>query len=216
MQFAVPRDTRSARPEFATILQRDKNVVNIPRVLDPSLKTGLQAFAQRLDFRTKSQLDTYKPDLSSLLRFVPKGPERSFLESDIRYLAQQAGALLKRKHVQSELFIQRSDGCSKIHADNVTLRLICTYAGPGTEWLTEQDLVRQHLGPSELDPEMANRRVIREGGRLRRSSAGDILILKGAAHPGNEDRGAAHRSPPLRSSGIARLVLKIDEHPCGC
>ena len=140
----------------------------------------------------------------------------AYLATDIRFLASQLGAILGRRHLHARLFVKRSDGCRKIHADNVSIRLLCTYAGPGTDWLPDEDLVRAHLRPSRLDIDVANRRVLRPGATLRRCSPGEVLLLKGHAYPGNAGRGAAHRSPPLGSSGVARLVLKIDEHPCGC
>ena len=139
-----------------------------------------------------------------------------FLEADIGYLARQFGAVLGRRHVQASLEIQRTDGCRKIHADTVTVRLLCTYAGPGTDWLPDADLVREHLVPGTLDTETANRLVIREGGALRRCEPGEVLLLKGHTFPGNAGRGAAHRSPPIEASGVSRLVLKLDEHRCGC
>ena len=61
------------------------------------------------------------------------------------------GALLGRKHIHAGLSVQRTDGCRKIHTDFVSLRLLCTYAGPGTDWLPNEDLVREHLGRTDVD-----------------------------------------------------------------
>ena len=138
------------------------------------------------------------------------------MESDIEELARQLGELLDCQHLRAYLYTQRTDGCRKIHTDNVPLRLICTYAGPGTDWLLNDDVVRDKLGPSELDAEIANRQVVRKGAVLQRSAPGEVLLLKGDAYPGNFGFGAAHRSPPLEATGATRLVLKIDRDRCGC
>lgn len=206
----------SPRPAFATILQPDTNVVSIPRPLYPFMKMRLEALAQRVTFNHTASLDTTDPDVGSLLASIPDSAERRFLAADIRHLAQQLGAVLARQHVRARLFVQRSDGCRKIHADNVTVRLLCTYAGPGTDWLPNEDVVRKYLVLADVDADTANRRIIRENRAPRRCTPGEVLLLKGNAHPGNAGRGAAHRSPPLGSSGVARLVLKIDADRCGC
>ena len=191
-------------------------MVCLPRALEPSMKSRLERLVHRLDFDHKAHLDSHAPDVSRLLASIPDGPERAFLEADIYELAGQFGALLGRKHIHAGLSVQRTDGCRKIHTDFVSLRLLCTYAGPGTDWLPNEDLVREHLGRTDVDVDAANRSMIRPGAVLRRCEPGEVLLLKGEAYPGNRAWGAAHRSPPIEELGAARLVLKLDEHPCGC
>lgn len=216
MQLAHSQSTPPPRPAFAAILRPDANVVSIPRPIDPSLRTQLAQLAQRSEFRHEARLDTITTDVRDLLVSIDNEAARAFLAEDIRDLAQQFGAVLGRRHLHAELSIQRSDACRKIHTDYVSIRLLCTYAGPGTDWLPNRDFVRRHLGRADVDVETANRLMVREGAELRRCAAGEVLLLKGESYPGNEGRGAAHRSPPLGTSGVARLVLKIDEHRCGC
>ena len=201
---------------FATILRPDINVVSIPRPLAPRIREGLEQVAAESTFAHEAQLDTKAPDARSLLESVDDKVLRQFLAEDIGFLTQKLGAILDRRHLHAKLFVQRSDGCRKIHTDYVKIRLLCTYAGPGTEWLPEENLVRKWLGPSDVDTHTANLRILREGTEPRRCEPAEILLLKGEAHPGNAGRGAAHRSPPLGSSGLSRLVLKIDEARCGC
>lgn len=47
------------------------------------------------------------------------------------------------------------------------------------------------------------------------AAAGDFMLMKGGKWPGNGDRGAAHRAPPIGPVGVAspkqfRLLLKVD------
>lgn len=212
MLFARRQVTPPTGPTLATILHPDVNVVSVPRSLDPWMKMRLDALVDQASFSHAARLDTVTPDVSSLVRSIHDKAVKAFLVSDIRLLAGQLGTLLGCRYVQARLYVQRSDGCRKIHADNVSVRVICTYVGPGTEWLPNQDLVRRHLGASHVDLKTANRLVLRPGAAVRQCEPFEVLLLKGNAHPGNRGRGAAHRSPPLEASGAARLVLKIDEH----
>lgn len=208
--------TTSGPRATQTILQPATNVVCVARPLDLLLLAELEECARERTFHHEAQLDTTAPDPSSLLASLPEGAMKDFLAADIATLTRTMGQLLQRRHVHVELAVNRSDSCRKIHTDNVSLRLLCTYAGPGTEWLPDEDLLRERLGASGLDAAVANRAVLRPGGRVRHCDPGDILLLKGEAYPGNRGRGAAHRSPPIAADGLSRLVLKIDEHPCGC
>ena len=213
MYLACRRPRPVARPEFARILRPDISVINITRPLDTALLDGLAHLAQVEHFHHGARLSTINTDPSDLLVSVHDETLRTFLADDIRLLAGQLGVLLNRQHLHAQLFIQRSDGCRKIHADNVSIRLLCTYAGPGTDWLPDQDVNRKYLGASKLNATAANKRIIRRGSTLRRTVPGEVLLLKGNAHPGNAGRGAAHRSPPLGASSAARLVLKIGMKP---
>lgn len=77
-----------------------------------------------------------------------------------------------------------TDACTRFHADYVTLRLLTTYAGPGTEWR------RAPEGP------------------VRRMPAGSVAILKGRLLL--EPPPVLHRSPPVEAQGQTRLVLAVD------
>ena len=71
--------------------------------------------------------------------------------------------------------------CPRLHVDAVSLRLLCTYAGHGTEW---QDVA----------------------GTVRRMPIGHVGLFKGTRHPG-PGISVPHRSPPGHGG---RLLLCID------
>ena len=208
--------TSSIRPEFTAILSPETNVLSIPRSLDQAMVGRLHQLSKGKGFAHRVRLDASVLNVDPLLVSIPNEADRAFLRDDITDLAYQLAALLDCRHLDAQLYTQRSDGCRKIHSDNVPLRIMCTYAGPGTDWLRESDLIRENLGPSELDAEAANSRVIRKGARLQRCGVGDIILLKGERYPGNRGRGAAHRSPPLEADRATRVVLKLDKDRCGC
>lgn len=51
---------------------------------------------------------------------------------------------------------------------------------------------------------------MRPGAAVRRMKPGDVGLLKGKGFPGNEARGAVHRSPPGTSKDTPRLLLTLD------
>ncbi|WP_297877039.1 DUF1826 domain-containing protein [Silanimonas sp.] len=91
------------------------------------------------------------------------------------------------------------DGCRRFHADHVSSRLICTYAGPGTECLPA----------SAIDPQRpadgSNDHVL-EPDAVWRCTAGWVLLMRGTLGDGPAQ---FHRSPPRDPAG-PRLLAAID------
>jgi Protein of unknown function (DUF1826) len=109
------------------------------------------------------------------------------LYADFRRLAARFATLAASPDVRMRLEHVTDDACRKFHVDAVGLRLLCTYAGPGTEW-------------------------IEPSGKIRRMTTMDVAIFKGSAYAGAGPR-VLHRSPPLSTGmfvGGSRLVLCID------
>ncbi len=63
-------------------------------------------------------------------------PEASVmaLSSDIDLLVRRHAALTGEDRLHVQLAVVESDPCSRFRADCTTLRLQCTYLGPGTQW----------------------------------------------------------------------------------
>lgn len=155
--------------------------------------------------------------LESLVAPLPPRT-RALAAGDLTDLTVRVGRWTKRRHVRARFDVVRGDSCRKFHADYVAIRLLVTYAGPGTEWIEDADADRSFLGRQDLDVQGCNAGVVREPSAIHRAVAGDVLVLKGAAFPRNEGRGAIHRSPPLEHLGrrVERLVLRIDVSSCAC
>jgi hypothetical protein len=89
--------------------------------------------------------------------------------------------------------------CPGWHVDHVSIRLVCTYLGPGTQWLDDQDVDRDGL----------------QSARTRQSTyvqaiPGEIVLLKGDSWQENEAFGAVHRSPELDPSASLRTLVTLD------
>jgi hypothetical protein len=110
------------------------------------------------------------------------------------------------------LWTLESTMCPRFHVDRVTVRLVCTYVGAGTELVAHEDADRAWLGHAPQagrDGDDPDARVVRSPECVVRAPRGALVLLKGEAWPENEGRGAVHRSPST-SSATPRLVLTID------
>ncbi|MFM7280157.1 MAG: DUF1826 domain-containing protein [Planctomycetia bacterium] len=91
--------------------------------------------------------------------------------------------------------------CPRFHIDRVTLRAVCTYAGPGTE-IVDGPGIPLSWSPGDDEGDIEPRHVIQP-------SPMQVVLLKGEAWPGNEGAGVVHRSPAM-PAGQRRLVLTVD------
>lgn len=120
-----------------------------------------------------------------------------------RFLAL-AAALPAPRPVTLRLETLTQDGCRRFHVDRTRLRLLCTYRGPGTEWLA-----RRQVDRAALDNHLPNEAIAR-GGTARRLQPFWVGVMKGADFPGEEGGGQVHRSPPIAGTGAIRLLACLD------
>ncbi len=117
------------------------------------------------------------------------------LGATITDLATRFAALMGCDTVRVRLEGVTGNACRKVHADYTDLRLICTLAGPGTDYT-----------PGD-DPDAP----------LLRIATGAVALFKGHEF-GAGHSACLHRSPPIEDSAERRLVLVIDtpaRHPTG-
>ena len=89
--------------------------------------------------------------------------------------------------------------CPGWHVDRVGIRLVCTYQGPGTEWLDDQDTDRR--APDSDDTNES---------AFVQATPGEIVLLKGALWQGNDAFGAIHRSPHCQHLDALRTLITLD------
>lgn len=111
------------------------------------------------------------------------------MREDIVALAQRFAALMEIDEVRVRLEVITGNACKKVHADHTDVRLICTYAGQGTEYMPHGD------GDGDCS--------------LEQVPTGWVGLFKGRTfHP--DHLPARHRSPPIAGTGESRLLLVID------
>lgn len=182
------------------------------RAVPQALERALNEVATGAVFHSVVRLPwdaTYR-DAQPLLGHITAPALRTFLADDVAALARSFCSTLDARMCSARLEVVTRDACRRFHHDFVSLRLLCTYAGPGTEWLEASNVDATALGALGGDPEQANQRIVRDRSRVLRAEAMDVLWLKGASYPGHSGIGAVHRSPSAASLGTPRLVLKLD------
>jgi hypothetical protein len=98
-----------------------------------------------------------------------------------------------------------SNMCRRFHSDMNDLRMLCTYAGPGTLWLKEDNIHRDALNQRGEDDD-----IVKNKDEIQQVKTGAAVIIKGAMYPKEGTKAAVHKSPPVEETGEKRLMLRID------
>lgn len=143
--------------------------------------------------------------IEELRRRAPQPEAANALIDDIVSLAQAVAYLFESQTVGIRLRILTEAMCPRFHCDNLPVRLVTTYLGPGSEWLPEEAVNRDGLGaPTPDRPE-----IVLKPDAVQTLKAGDIALIKGSGWEGCEHSALVHRSPSL-NEGQKRLLLTID------
>ena len=98
-----------------------------------------------------------------------------------------------------------SNMCRRFHTDANDVRMLCTYSGPGTLWLTEDNVNRD-----AFNSRGGNDCIVLDEHRIQQAETGSVLVLKGAIYPQEGTKAVVHRSPTIEESGENRLLLRVD------
>lgn len=126
------------------------------------------------------------------------------LQADALSLAEWFAHLCGTAQVRLFFGSVRSDMCRRFHTDMVSLRLLCTYAGPGTLWAETAAVSAKHLAKG------SNEQIIEDVSGVHQVPTGQVCLLKGALHEHSRHGAVLHRSPSIEEEGQARLILRID------
>lgn len=204
------RSIRSDHPEvLADIYQDDINIAVWQRTISPKL---LQASEYILNlkspFRFSASLapqDTF----DHLYDALGANVEAELISTDVAEIVSMFCLLFELDQVGLRLTTLDRAMCPKFHVDRVPCRLVCTYNGIATEWLSHQDVDRRKLGAGSQGKADDKSGLYQDLSDIHRLNCGDIALLKGEAWLGNEGGGLVHRSPGL-SNEKKRLLLTLD------
>ena len=194
----------------------DVNLCEVRRPLEQALAEELQCWTGTAAFTAHGRVSVLPDSIEAFLKPFAEGQSKIFFRQELARLLPIFTALTEVAEPTLTLGIVDHDACRKFHTDEVGIRMLCTYTGPGTEWVPNAGVRREHLGRGDIAWQEANALVLGKDTVTQRSGEGDLLWLKGEAWPGNRGWGAVHRSPSVQGSGVRRLLLKIDMHPCAC
>lgn len=116
------------------------------------------------------------------------GSVATLLAEDIGLLVRRHAALTGEDRLRLRLEVIETDACRRFHADFVTLRLLCSYVGPGTQWCRAD-----------------------AADAICEVPTGAVGVFKGRLLL--DPPTILHRSPPISATSERRLVLAIDPLP---
>ena len=215
---------QSAVSSAALLLESSHAIGQEPSVLDQILYPGvnLGLWQRPADAEITEELSSLKasdlPDMRCMTS--PKSFDddvRSLLQqrnidpfayanwrSDLRQLADYFFCVHDNRDVTIRLVTTNEDGCRRFHSDRTHLRLLCTYHGPGTEWLANEQVDRLALANG-----LTNEEIMQYAEPLEFAPFW-VGIMKGEAYPDNKGQGLVHRSPPIAGSGKIRVLFCLD------
>lgn len=121
--------------------------------------------------------------------------------ADVSALTRAFCQEMQAPHCKVQL--DRDRPCVRFHADNVPLRLICTYRGPGTLWLDEENLNRTAAEAKGT----CNEEIALRPEEIHQAREWEVLVMKGKQ---SNTLPLYHKSPPPQVGDPASLVLKFD------
>lgn len=162
--------------DLAAIHEAHVRVVSLRRSVLPTLARYAERIVREQPFQFRSVVaceeDGGLDALDDLVKHLPPDDARDVLVQDIAFWIEVVTCLsgLPRCGVRLACLDERM--CPRFHVDQVPFRLLCTYAGSGTEWLDERD----------VDRSMPIGFAVKRGAKVQRAGRMDVTLLKDAVH----------------------------------
>jgi hypothetical protein len=160
---------------------------------------------QLRDRRIATTQKTFEKDIETIMIDQLVDPSLCcVLRADLQRLANIFFSVSLSSDTRFRLFTTIDDDCRRFHVDYQHLRMICTYQGPGTEWLTDDQANRAAYAAGA-----PNEDIIRFGAPSRFETSW-VGFMKDDGFPGNRGGGFMHRSPSLAGSQDVRVVFCLE------
>lgn len=193
---------------LADIYQSDINIAVWQRQFDEDLTMAISEFIASNPSFSKSI--SLSPDKAyDKLEFATDGTASKALLENMAELVDMFCCLFDLEEVGLRLAVLNKAMCPRFHFDQVPCRLVTTYHGVATQWLSNDLVDRSKLGRgANGQPDSASGLYNHESD-IQQLSSGDVALLKGERWSGNENAGLVHRSP-VTSPNETRLLLTLD------
>ncbi len=133
--------------------------------------------------------------------------EYNSLKSDIESLLLKFSEISNSNHLKLFFGIIESDMCRRFHIDMYELRMLCTYKGQGTFWVSSNNVNYQALNSGGNNEE-----IVLRAGQVNQLKETEVAIIKGALYPKCKVGGLVHRSPRIQNLNQKRIVLRVDSN----
>jgi len=188
------------------IHERNLNAVIWERQLPRFCLAYAKALARHnLDEEHRFALGVAPARLQQIVDRVSPAPSsgRRALVSDMAQLVTLYARIAGCSAVFVRLEAVAGDASSRFHVDWLGLRLLVSYAGPGTQYLPEWAIDRDAL---MTNPDA----ICKDTNAIAQVPTGSVALFKGSGYAGQTGFGAVHRSPPLSAGHERRLVFVIN------
>lgn len=188
--------------DLACIFEPHVNVALLTRALPPDVAADVSTFVGTQAASVVTRVDSDAPSADWLASELA---ELAALRADVARWIEVVSDLTGAGSIGVRLTRTDTAMCPRFHVDFVGLRLVTTYQGPGTELLDAGDVARQDSPRPGGAPSL----TVHSRAAIQTAGVGDVVLLKGEGWPGNEGRGAVHRSP-FTTASHPRLLLTLD------
>lgn len=172
----------------------DRDVSNISHEIETALN-------QSIEIRVSGDIYKIVQTIENELKEFAK------LKSDIISLLHLFKDITKANSFRVLLATVNTNMCRKFHTDINDLRLLCTYSGPGTLWLEDDNVNRK-----ALDTCGDNECIVLDEAKIQQANTGCVVILKGVIYPAEGTKAIVHRTPTIEETRERRLLLRIDSN----
>lgn len=186
--FRSPIERRDCPTVLRAILDPDCALAIWDRILPSELADLVAA----LELESVDDIDATIPAVGATIRAAVLLGAAGYDGETAVTLADEIGAMVDCVALiepaacfRIRLEVVETDACRRFHADMVTVRLLVTLRGPGTQWI-------EVTAPEAIGTVTTGAVALFKGRQL----APDPVVL--------------HRSPPIAGTGAQRLVLVID------
>ncbi|PWL27141.1 MAG: hypothetical protein DCO96_12450 [Fluviicola sp. XM-24bin1] len=186
---------------FRDIAWQDVNVVIYERDID-NLKEEIELMLpMSIEIRCTGTIEEIMTEFRSAISEL----NCVHISDDIEHLLNQFRSASGADSFRLLFETVTSNMCRRFHSDMNDLRMLCTYAGPGTLWLKDDNINRDALNQRGEDVN-----IVKNETEIQQLKTGAAVILKGAMYAKDGTKAAVHKSPPVEETGEKRLMLRID------
>ena len=202
--------TQSRSVEDLTDIYRDDVNMSVwQRTVSPELlQAAHYVLSLNHGFRFSASV-TPQDAFESLYTALGAGDEAHLICADAAEIVDMFCCLFDLHNVGLRFATLDRAMCPKFHVDRVPCRLVTTYSGIATQWLSHQVVNREKLGVGSQGRSDAESGLYRDQNDIQQLKSGDVALLKGESWLGNEGGGLVHRSPNI-SHENKRLLLTLD------
>lgn len=197
--------------ELLPIFENTRQIQVIERPPNSEISSYIQQVSARLGNGFRHILRPANAHLEALEQALrlPEASGKAALLAEISLLVNLYADLLDCPQVAIRLEVLQHAMCPRFHIDRTGIRLLCTYVGPGTEWLEEDFCHREALTRTHATLEAFHADLILHPQSVRQAAQHALVLLKGSRWQGNGHAGVIHRSPEI-APGSTRVIMALD------